>query len=319
VVLSNEGAVRGLAFSPDGGRLAAGYAAQEGEVLVWDVASGLVSGERPSHRLVAPMQDDPTSITSLSFSADGVYLSAGSASGATFVWDLNQPASEPFTMVVPQQTGQDCSQTKYCNSLALFSPAENVLAIAYESFTQGGQVVLWDLGHGEVRFSLPGKLVNALAFSPDGKALAAGGSDGSIHAWDMAGGTAIFEITEPGATVTGLAYTPGGKTLFAELINGVVLAWHADDGKPSGMQLTLLNDVNGFGLSPDGKILALGAEKGTIALLDRDESEIAMPRPFPYPDPEALVYQVSFSPDGKLFAAGGSDGNVVVWDAEAIR
>src|SRR5881394_3229313 len=53
--------------------------------------------------------------------------------------------------------------------------------------------------------------MNAVAFSPDGKALASAGE--SLEVWDIASGKRLFTVKGAERAVTAVAYSPDGKTL----------------------------------------------------------------------------------------------------------
>jgi RNA polymerase sigma factor (sigma-70 family) len=115
------------------------------------------------------------------------------------------------------------------------------------------------LRHGENAF--------ALAYSPDGKELASGGTDGVIHVWDTATGRERMRLTDgPGpaanpvvgaAAVMQVAFSPDGRYLAAARMNQPPSLWDArtgakvrEFGGPGGR-------ANWVQFSPDGKYLAL--------------------------------------------------------------
>ena len=111
--------VHGLAFSP-GGRLAvaAGYLT-DGQLLIYDAATGeLLSSSKP---------EDPTiAISSMAFSPKGQILATGNIVGQTIdFWNLDG-SSEPYRSI-PQ---------KHFNGGVIFDPSGNSLLIT----TTGGRI-----------------------------------------------------------------------------------------------------------------------------------------------------------------------------------
>ena len=75
-----------------------------------------------------------------------------------------------------------------------------------------------------------------MAFSPDGKTLAAGDTGGVTYLWPISGGTAPTspsgQLTDPsGVGVQGLAFSPDGKILATGDANGSTYLWNVEFGR----------------------------------------------------------------------------------------
>jgi WD40 repeat protein len=80
------------------------------------------------------------------------------------------------------------------------------------------------------------QLVNAITFSPSGKLLATGNTDGSAHLWDVGNLShpALVSTFSVGTSraVDAVAISPDGKTLITVGEHGTDLAWTSPDRRP---------------------------------------------------------------------------------------
>ena len=106
-------------------------------------------------------------------------------------------------------------------------------------------------------------MINALAFSSDGKILASGSDDKTIRLWDTQNGSHLSTLRGHEADVKALA--------LSSLVSTAIIPFG------SGMLIQVLNmqdsqDIQApFGVSAfssDGKTLASGGDDGTILLWD---------------------------------------------------
>jgi WD40 repeat protein len=334
----NEGDVLSVAFSPDGKTLAAGYgdrqfggsfAARFGGrgssgVVLWDLQKRQRLGDEP-------LAVNEGSVLSVAFSPDGKTLAAGYRGGGVVLWDLQKRqrlGGKPLDV-----------KNRYVTSVA-FGPDGKILAAGYGRVvgedTVGG-VVLWDV---EKRQRLRGKLlavnegeVSSVAFSPDGKTLAAGygifGRGSGVVVWDVDKrqrlGDEPLAVNE--GSVLSAAFSPDGKTLAAAYQGGGVVLWNADQRRrlvhePLNVTKCFISSV-AFGR--DGKTLAAGfgpldheRAVGGVLLWDMEERQRLMHTLLVVND--VTLNSLSFSPDGKTLAAGygifGRGSGVVLWDVD---
>jgi WD40 repeat protein len=123
---------------------------------------------------------------------------------------------------------------------------------------------------------------STVAYSPDGRLLAAANVDGSVSVWEPRTGRLLALLHEHGPVVTALAFAP---------------------------RATAVSAVG------DRSLLALGDQGGEVAVHDaRTGRSLHAARGH-----GGAVGGVAFSPDGRRLFSGGADGVVKVWEAETGR
>ena len=160
----------------------------------------------------------------------------------------------------------------YLPASVAFSPDGKMLAIGYLE----GYLQLWDLGEEQLIRELEGYQgeVQDLAFSPDGKTLAAifGYPDIAIQLWKVPEGERLFSIKGREWTYefSQVVFSPDGQTLASVSKNedgmslGMVALWRAADGERL-YQLDMAG-VMRVAFSKDGNTLATGSYDHTVRL-----------------------------------------------------
>jgi len=115
---------------------------------------------------------------------------------------------------------------------------------------------------------LAGGAVKSIAFSPDGKTLAAGTAQRTVKLWDVAIGQEVCTLSGHGLEVWGVAFSPDGKTLASGSLDHTVKLWDAATGQEVRTLSGHTHFVYSVAFSPDGKTLASGSRDGMIKLWD---------------------------------------------------
>src|SRR5262249_27543390 len=117
----------------------------------------------------------------------------------------------------------------------------------------------------------------ALAFSPDGKALVAGGDSSAVTVRDL-GKKKSFSIQRHDRKIgtMGVAYSPDGKMIATGSEDRTVVVWGAAKMDELFVLKGHTGTVNGVAFSPDSKFLATGSDDGSVRVWDlTTQKEIA--------------------------------------------
>jgi WD40 repeat protein/serine/threonine protein kinase len=294
VLHGHTGTVTGLAFAPNGRRLASlcterglGFAG-DNTVRVWDV------GPRDS---LPVLRGHTSYVYPVAFSPDGRWIASGGWDHTVRLWDA--------------ATGEHCATLHYPGIVRClaFGPDGGWLVTGGDG---GSPLRIWDVATARVRqeIPVPGKLVDALAVSPDGTRVAATAIDGQsnthqLHIYDIASGDRLFS-----AQGGGLAYSPDGRWLAVQAadMKTVLLldaATHRTSARFSGHE----NDVVSATFNAGSQLLASCGLDRTVRLWQVDSGACVVLRA--HTDD---IFAIAFHPDGTRLATAGRDRAIWLWD-----
>ncbi|MFZ5823941.1 MAG: WD40 repeat domain-containing protein [Bacillota bacterium] len=252
--LSLPGPIRAVSFSPDGGSLLVGC--ETGEIKVWSFAKGeftnwtvsvgkelktipvRAAACHPDGTLFASASPENVSLSTfpegrpvgnlvgqsgiplaLSFSRTGEFLAVGALEEVS-VWETGT------------RTRLWCSEfSEQLFGAVAFHPDGSVLAAG----TNVGLIVLFDReGEDQARMRVDrfqrGKIwwenaCNSLVFTPDGRFLISGQSDGQVRVWDLKSHKNIQTLKEHSGSVLAVDVSPDGRLLAGGGRAGELVVW----------------------------------------------------------------------------------------------
>jgi len=165
------------------------------------------------------------------------------------------------------------------------------------------QVIIWSTSTGKRIRTLQGtSSVTAVAFSPDGKQLVTGNSNGTAHTWN-AHTNALIQTLPGNYPVTAVAFSSDSKQLATGNSHGDAQIWKADKGD---FVRTLLGKslINSAAFSPDDKQLITVHSNDTARIWNLNDGSIARTL-------ENVTLAV-FHPDGRTIATANKNHSVQI-------
>ena len=184
------------------------------------------------------------------------------------------------------------------------------------STASDGTVRIWPLDRPDAKAEILGSGggdLRALAISPDGRRLAAGGLDGTVRVWHVGpeGERAKPLVKDHGSEVLSLGFDFGGRFLASGGTDGKARLWPLDrtDDPPITLDART-SRVRALVFSRDGKFIAVSSR---FCVLLWDLGHLHM-KPRKLPHLSQRVHTLAVSPSGGLLAVGTAEGTIWVWD-----
>lgn len=283
-------------------------------------AGAAAAQQRPLHSL----RGHVTPITTVRYHPEGRFVATASLEREVYLWDLEERKlaarlAPTGRSVDGRATAPLLRQQRRVEALD-FAP-DGTLAVACDEPATQGTVRLWNVAERSVTRTLFSGAANlrAIAFSPDGKRLAAAMRDGSradhkIALYNVETGELERDLRADRLSATLLAWADDGKRLVSA--GGTVIhIWDTTSDAAPRMITTHKKPIQSLSVSPDGErfVAADASEEFRIWNLRSGRLDRAVKHE------QKGVYAAAFTPDGSMIATGGEDSTIKFWNPRSGR
>ena len=285
-VLRHTQAIKCVAFSPDGARLAT--ACSDATARLWDAATGIE---------LAVLEGHKSGVDAVAFSPDGLQLATGSSDATVRLWDA--ATGRERAVLAGHKSGIE--------SIA-FNRDGSQLATA----SLDGTSRLWDAATGKELAGLTTEYGNprSVCFCPDGRLLAAHEFDElSLVSELVTGKTLASKFSGGWSHLLSLAVSQDGSRFMTGSSDRTASVWNAAKGEELAVLEGHEGEVRSVAFSPDGTRLATASADRTVRLWDlATGNELAVLKGH-----TGEVMSLAVCPDGTRLVSGSTDNTARLW------
>ena len=149
----------------------------------------------------------------------------------------------------------------------------------------------------------------SLAFSPDGKVLAMGDSNGEVRLYQVADSQQILTCKGHTNWVVSLAFSSDGSTLASSSTDFTVKLWSVSTGQCLQTLQGHSKGVWSVAFARGDRIIASGSDDCSIRLWNVSTGECLK-----ILSGKSWAKSIAFSPDAKTLVSGGNDNTIQLWN-----
>lgn len=300
------------------------FYANQDAIVLRDISTGEII------RTFSPSEEN-SKVISFTFSPDGKTIAS------TWYIFKNSRVDGKTIILFDVNTGELLKSLDGFDPIA-FSLDSSMLA----SGVTGNQLVIWDIASGETlplslglvpaQFNEPYK--KSVVFSPDGSTLAIlsdnvflrdaltgkqikvleSGFDSSLGFFFFGDTGAIGEFSPDGTTLASSWLIATNADRLKPNPKGVITLWDVRSGQKITQLEKHTKPITALAFSPDGTLIASGAEDNTIIVWDaKNGNQLKALQGH-----SGAINSLAFSPDGKLLYSGSLDGTVIIWSLDQL-
>jgi WD40 repeat protein len=280
--------VRGVAWSPDGQRIAT--ASSDHTIRVWGADTGLE---------LAILNGHEAEVQSVCWSPDGRKLASGSRDRTVRIWQAD--AYSELAVL----RGHEAEVQSVC-----WSPDGTRLLSASSDCT----VHVWDAVEGTAasRWRAHEKEVRDVAWSPDGRLLATASRDGIAAIWDAESLALVRKLEGHIGWLSSVSWAADSRRIATGSRDMTARIWDSATGEVLAIMRGHVDDVRCVRWSSDGSRLGTASYDRTVRVWDAESAgELSVLR-----STKSWVLSLAWSPDSKRIVSGSQDPIGRIWDTE---